>query len=185
MRISLIAKLTISTSLILLIFMVFFAYINIETLKTMLLEAAISDADKLSETIIKSTHYEMLEDNRKRAYQMIQEVGTLQGVKYIRMINKSGNITFSTDKDEIGRYLDKTEAGCNMCHTSDEPKVQASTMNRSRIFYDKTGKTGCGHGQGHLQRRKLLCVIMPLPSRPSRGYWESWTSSFPWKTCTR
>ena len=61
LRISLISKLTIGTSLILLVFMVFFAYINIETLKTMLMEAAISDADKLSETIIKSlTHYEML-----------------------------------------------------------------------------------------------------------------------------
>ena len=144
LRISLISKLTIGTSIILLVFMVFFAYINIETLKTMLLEAAISDADKLSETIIKSTHYEMLEDNRKRAYEMIQEVGTLQGVNYIRMINKSGNITFSTEKDEIGRYLDKTEAGCNMCHASGEPKVQASTMNRSRIFYDKTGKQVVG-----------------------------------------
>jgi two-component system NtrC family sensor kinase len=144
LRISLISKLTIGTSLILLVFMVFFAYINIATQKTMLLEAAISDADKLSETIIKTTHYEMLEDNRKRAYQMIQEVGTLQGVNYIRMINKSGNITFSTDKDEIGRYLDKTEAGCNMCHTSDEPKVQASTMNRSRIFFNKTGKQVVG-----------------------------------------
>ncbi len=124
--------------------MVFFAYINIATLKTMLLEAAISDADKLSETIIKSTHYEMLEDNRKRAYAMIQEVGTLEGVEYIRMINKSGTITFSTDKDEIGRYLDKTEAGCNMCHTSGEPKVQASTMNRSRIFFDKSGQQVVG-----------------------------------------
>jgi two-component system NtrC family sensor kinase len=144
LRISLISKLTIGISLILLVFMVFFAYINIATLKTMLLEAAISDADKLSETIIKSTHYEMLEDNRQRAYEMIQEVGTLQGIEYIRMINKSGNITFSTEKSEIGRYLDKTEVGCNMCHTSGEPKVQASTMNRSRIFFDKNGKQVVG-----------------------------------------
>src|SRR3989339_754969 len=74
LRISLITKLTIGTSLILLVFMVFFAYINIATFKTMLMEAAISDADKLSETIIKTTHYEMLEDNRQRAYQMIQGV---------------------------------------------------------------------------------------------------------------
>ena len=102
MRISLISKLTIGTSLILLVFMVFFAYINIATVKTMLLEAAIADADKLSETIIKSTHYEMLDDNRSRAYEMIQEVGTLQGVQHIRMINKSGTITFSTEKGEIG-----------------------------------------------------------------------------------
>jgi two-component system NtrC family sensor kinase len=124
--------------------MVFLAYITIATIKTMLLEAAISDADKLSETIIKSTHYEMLEDNRTRAYEMIREVGTLQGVDHIRMINKSGHITFSTEAGEIGKYLDKTEAGCNMCHTSDEPSVQASTMNRSRIFYDKQGRQVVG-----------------------------------------
>ncbi len=144
MRISLISKLTIGTSLILLVFMVLFAYINIATFKTMLLEAAISDADKLSETIIKTTHYEMLEDNRQRAYQMIQEVGTLQGVDHIRIINKSGHITFSTEKGEIGKYLDKTEAGCNMCHTIGEPKVQASTMSRSRVYFDKHGKQVVG-----------------------------------------
>ena len=144
MRISLISKLTIGTSLILIVFMVFFAYINIAALKTILLDAAISDADKLSETIIKTTHYEMLEDNRKRAYEMIEEVGTLQGVDHIRMINKSGNITFSTEKDEIGGTLDKTTAGCNMCHTSGETKVQASTMNRSRVFFDKQGKRVVG-----------------------------------------
>jgi two-component system, NtrC family, sensor kinase len=144
LRISLITKLTIGTSLILLVFMVSFAYINIATFKTMLLEAAISDADKLSETIIKTTHSDMLEDNRQRAYQMIQEVGTLQGVDHIRMINKSGYITFSTEKGEIGRYLDKTEAGCNMCHDIGEPKVQASTMNRSRVYLDKQGKQVVG-----------------------------------------
>ena len=42
---------------------------------------------------------------------MIQEVGTLEGVEYIRMINKSGIITFSTDKEEIGRYLEKRKPG--------------------------------------------------------------------------
>ena len=139
MRTSLISKLTIGTSFILLVFMMFFAYINIATLKTMLLEAAISDADKLSETIIKTTHYEMLVDNRERAYQMIEEVGTLQGVDHIRMINKNGEITFSTEKGEIGGYLDKTAVGCNMCHFDGEPKVQASTMSRSRIFFNKQG----------------------------------------------
>jgi len=144
MRISLIFKLMIATCLILLVFMLFFAYINIATTKTMLLEAAISDADKLGETIVKTTHYEMLEDNRKRAYEMMQEVGTLQGVDHIRMINKSGKITFSTEMEEIGRYLDKKKAGCNMCHTDNEPKVHASTMNRSRVFFNKRGKQVLG-----------------------------------------
>ncbi|EKD33569.1 MAG: hypothetical protein ACD_75C02654G0004 [uncultured bacterium] len=55
------------------------------------------------------------------------------------MINKNGAVTFSTEKTEIGGYLDKTEAGCNMCHSNGEPKVQASTMSRSRIFFNKQG----------------------------------------------
>jgi two-component system NtrC family sensor kinase len=181
LRISLITKLTIGTSLILLVFMVFFTYINIATFKTMLLEAAISDADKLSETIIKTTHYEMLEDNRQRAYQMIQEVGTLQGVDHIRMINKSGYITFSTEKGEIGRYLDKTEAGCNMCHTIGEPKVQASTMNRSRVYFDKQGKQVVGMAKAiyneescylaschfHPPRQRILGVLDTIVSLES------------------
>ncbi len=144
MRINLISKLTIHTSLILLVFMFIFAYINIETLRTLLLEAAISDADKLSETIIKTTHYQMLEDDRKRAYEMMQEVGTLRGIEHIRMINKSGYIAFSTEKEEIGEFLDKKAEGCNMCHAAEEPKVHASTMNRSRIFFDRRGKQVVG-----------------------------------------
>jgi two-component system NtrC family sensor kinase len=173
LRISLISKLTITTSLILLIFIALFAYTNIATLKTLLLKAAISDADKLSETIIKSTHYEMLEDNRKRAYEMMGEVGTLQGVEHIRMINKSGHITFSTAKEEIGGYLDKKEAGCNVCHISSEPKVHASTMNRSRLFLDKQGRQVVGMAKAiynekscytsschfHPPRQRLLGVL--------------------------
>lgn len=174
MRISLISKLTIITSLILFVFMVFFAYINIANLENMLLEAAISDADKLSETIIKSAHYEMLEDNRKRVYEMIQEVGTLRGIDHIRMINKGGLINFSTQKDEIGRRIDKNEAGCNMCHTEKgEPKVQASSMNRSRIFFSREGRPVLGMAKAiynekscstsschfHPPRHKILGVL--------------------------
>ncbi|MHB8828593.1 MAG: ATP-binding protein [Syntrophales bacterium] len=166
MRISLISKLAIITSLILLVFMVFFAYINIVNLQDMLLKAAISDADKLSETIIKSTHYEMLEDNRKRVYEMIQEVGTLEGVDHIRMINKSGYISFSTKQEEIGRHLDKKEAGCNTCHTLEEPKVHESTMNRSRIFFDRQGNQVLGMAKAIYNEKS--CYVSSCHFHPPR-----------------
>lgn len=173
MRITLISKLAITTSLILIVFMIVFAWINIASMEKMLLEAAISDADKLTETIIQSTHYEMLEDNRKRVYEMIQEVGALEGIKQIRLINKSGHVSFSTRKEEIGRLIDKNAAGCSMCHASGEPKVHASTMNRSRIFLDRQGrqvlgmakaiynKPGCSVSACHFHppRQRILGVI--------------------------
>ena len=133
-------KLNISTSLVLLFFMALFAYINIKTLQQTLLQEAMSDADKLSDAIIKTTHYQMLEDDRLRAYQMIQEVGTQSGIETIRMINKDGRIIFSTKEEEIGTFLDKKAAACNMCHAGNQPLVHASTMNRSRIFRTAGGK---------------------------------------------
>ena len=55
----------------------------------------------------------MLENDRKRVYQMIQEAGKQQGIEYIRMITKDGRIIFSTNRGEIGEDLDKTAAACD------------------------------------------------------------------------
>jgi len=166
MRLSLITKLTIATGVILLFFMALFAYMNVATIKSILLTSAISDADKLSETIIKSTHYEMLEDNRKRVYEMMEEVGTLHGVEHIRMINKSGFITFSTKKEEIGQYLDKNEVGCSMCHTGREVKVHVPMMNRSRIFTDRSGKKVVGLAKAIYNEKS--CYTAPCHYHPAK-----------------
>ena len=144
MRLSLITKLTTLTSLILVAFMALFAYVNLGMLRELLLEEAVSDADKLSETIIKSTHYQMLTNDLPRVYQMIREVGTQKGINHIRLINKNGRIIFSTEAGEIGTFLDKNAAACNMCHAGQTPLLQATTMNRSRIFRDKDGKEVVG-----------------------------------------
>ena len=143
-RLSLIAKLAISTSLVLLALMALFAYINIETLQKIFLDEAISDVENLSESIIKTTHHQMLDDDRMRANQMIQEMGTQSGVESIRLINKDGRIIYSTDNDEIGTFVDKKAAACNVCHAGATPLIQASTMNRSRFFTNAEGKEVLG-----------------------------------------
>lgn len=144
MRHSLTTKLTLVVGLVLMLVMLLFAALNIKTLKKIFLEEAIHDVDNLSETLIRSTHYQMLEDDRKRVYQMIQEVGTQRGIEHIRLINKDGEITFSTERAEIGAILDKNTEGCNVCHAKDTPLTHASTMNRSRIFEDRNGKEVLG-----------------------------------------
>jgi two-component system NtrC family sensor kinase len=144
MRLSLITKLTLLTSLILVAFMALFAYVKLDTLRQLLVEEAASDADKLSETIIKTTHYQMLVNDLPRVYEMIREVGTQSGITHIRLINKSGRIIFSTDENEIGTFLDKNAQACNMCHAGQTPLLHATTMNRSRIFFDRSGKQVLG-----------------------------------------
>lgn len=148
MRFSLITKIAIATSVVLLTCMITFAYLNVQTLKHMMLEEAVSDADKLSETIINTTHYQMLENNQLRVYQMIKEVGQQAGVKHIRMINKTGRIIFSTSENEIGLMVDKKAEACNMCHSGETPQLHASSMNRSRIFMDRDGEEVLGLAKG-------------------------------------
>ncbi|BCR06654.1 two-component sensor histidine kinase [Desulfuromonas versatilis] len=148
MRLKLITKYTLVTSGVLLLTMVAFAVINVKTLKDVFLREAIHDVDELSETIIRTTHYQMLEDDRKRVYQMIEEVGTQHGVEHIRLINKDGVINFSTENAEIGTLLDKNAEACSMCHAEDTPLTHASTMNRSRIFSDRAGKEVLGIAKG-------------------------------------
>ena len=144
MKLRLISKMTLSISVLLLLTMTLFAWINVETLRTLLIEESVSLADKLSETIIRTTHYQMLEDDRKRVYEMISEVGTQKDIELVRLITKEGLTIFSTDKKEIGTYLDKSAEACNMCHSGGTPLLQASSMNRSRIFRTRDGKEVLG-----------------------------------------
>jgi two-component system, NtrC family, sensor kinase len=140
LRLRLLSKLTISINLVLLLFMALFAYINLETIKKLLLEEAVTDADKMSESVIRATHHQMLHDDRERIQQVIKEMGAEKGIDHIRMVNKNGRIIYSTQEDEIGTFLDKKGEACNMCHADGHPLLHTSTMNRSRLFTRNDGK---------------------------------------------
>jgi two-component system NtrC family sensor kinase len=173
MRLRLLTKFTLVTSGALLLAMVVFAWINVRSLKAVFLGEAIKDIDNLSATVIQTTYYQMLENDRKRVNQMIREVGTQKGVEHIRLINKDGIIIFSTDKTEIGTVLDKKAEACNMCHGGKKPLLQASSMSRSRLFRDRKGKEVLGIARGiysdpsclnaachfHSPKAKLLGVL--------------------------
>ncbi len=139
MRLKLINKYNIVMGAVLLATMVMYAFLNVETLTTMFMDEALKNVDSLSETIIRTTHYQMLEDDRQRVYQMIDEVGSQKGVNRIRLPDKEGTIDFSTHKEEIGTCVDRNSEGCSGCHSGETPRVQASSMDRSRIFVNREG----------------------------------------------
>jgi two-component system NtrC family sensor kinase len=135
-------KFSLVTGLVILTTMVVFALYNISMLERIWLEDTLREVDALSETIINTTHYSMLEDHRQRAYQMIDEVAGQEGIERIRLFNKAGVITFSTEKQEIGRKVDLDGEACTGCHSdkevsllnSDGAALEFPTMTRSRFF---------------------------------------------------
>jgi two-component system NtrC family sensor kinase len=186
---SLITKIAIATSIVLLVCMVVFTQLNFNNLQKLMIENAVADSDRLSETIISSTHNQMLENNLFGVFQMINEVGKQKGVIHIRLISKTGRIIHSTDENEIGRLLDKKTEACNMCHESETPQVDVSSMNRSRFFKDSNGQEVMGLAKAiynsekcytaachfHPESFKILGVLDVITSlQPMRELMESY-----------
>lgn len=165
MRLKLLTSFTLTTSVLLLGAMVLLACINLGTLRELWLQEAIRDVDNLSETIVRTTYYQMLEDDRDLVYQMIRDVGDQEGIEHIRLVNKDGAISFSTEEGEIGVLLDKNAEACSVCHFTDTPLAQSSFMNRSRIFRDHNGRQILGLAKGIYNQPR--CYTAPCHAHPA------------------
>jgi two-component system, NtrC family, sensor kinase len=94
----------------------------------------VRSAALFSDTIKSSTYHFMLEDRRDEVYRIMETIGRQGGVEKVRIFNKEGSITFSTDRAEIGRLVDKQAESCYACHATDQPIVRLALSSRSRIY---------------------------------------------------
>jgi len=107
--------------------------------KSDLIKGEIQHAADLADTVIKSTRYAMLHDDRETLSQIISNIGDQNQVEHIRIFNKKGLIMFSPDSSEINRFIDKSAAGCSECHVEGEPKQSLKTMDQARQFTNESG----------------------------------------------
>ncbi len=89
-----------------------------------LIKGEIQHAVDLSDTVIKSTRYAMLKDDRETLSNIISSIGEQNQVEHVRIFNKKGLIMFSKDNRELDQFIDKSAAGCNECHVSDGAETQ-------------------------------------------------------------
>ena len=137
---SLITKITLITSLILIGFMALLDQINSRHSRNAMTHYAVSNADQIAEIINHSTHNAMMKNDKENLNAMIKQIGLSKSIKHIRLIDKSGKVFYSSTKNEVGSIFNKNSEACSMCHKSDgNPSQHASSMNRSRIFTDLDG----------------------------------------------
>jgi two-component system, NtrC family, sensor kinase len=110
-------------------------------------------AAQFSDTIKASTYHFMLADDRENAYRSMETIGRLRGIERVRMLNKDGRVTFSTDRAEIGQFVDKRAEACYACHAAGQPLVRLNVPSRSRV-YDRNG-------------HRLLGLISPIYNEAS------------------
>ncbi|MEW6218835.1 MAG: PAS domain S-box protein [Thermodesulfobacteriota bacterium] len=131
-------------------------FLNMRMYRSHLMMGVHQNADQVSDIIKGSTNYSMLTNERERVYQTITAIGREPGIQKIRIYNKEGYITFSTDPSEVNTMVNMQDDACVVCHSggSNPPAGEVAIRERSRDYYNRAGS-------------HVLGVISPIKSDPS------------------
>lgn len=154
LRQSLISKFTFRTGVVLLIMISLFAFYNITTLKEIFLLDAKDDIETVSEIILHTTHFQMLEDNRQRVYEMMEEVCLHEKIDRIRLFSTGGLVHFSTCKEEINKNRSEINTPCKECNSEVFLDANHPLEDSRRIFHNEQGE-------------EILSVITAIHNKPS------------------
>ena len=100
-----------------------------------LIREVILGAERFSDTVVRSTRYDMLKVRRDDIHRIIESIGAQEGIEKVRIFNKAGEIIFSTEKSDIGARVDMEAEACYACHSVSSPIERLSTPDRTRIYH--------------------------------------------------
>jgi two-component system, NtrC family, sensor kinase len=143
-RPSLITKLTLVTSLILIVFMGLLDYINLKNFRNAMIEYAVSNADQVAEIINQSTYDAMLNNDKASLYLTISRIVQSNSIERIRLIDRDGKVAFSSIQEEIGTTINSAGDANVMSHISDSPPIDSKSFKRSRMYRTESGKEVLG-----------------------------------------
>jgi two-component system NtrC family sensor kinase len=148
-------KLITAVSLAVIVIISIFAFINIRSQRAELLKEVERHINQLGESVISSTKYDMLLNNRAHLAKIIQQIGNEPDIKGMRILNKDGSIIYSSDSTEVGEMVDKRAQACYICHAENQPIERLPIANRTRIF------------RVHPDSTHLFGIIVPIYNEPS------------------
>jgi two-component system, NtrC family, sensor kinase len=132
-----------------------FAYLSLQAMNAGMLAEVERHASQLSETVRASTRYAMLLNERDHIRQIVQSIGQQQDIGKVRILNKLGEIIYSSVEADIGTMVDKRAESCYNCHSADRPLERLPIKQRTRVF------------QVHPDSSRYLGIITPINNEPS------------------
>jgi two-component system, NtrC family, sensor kinase len=130
-----------------------FAALVLRTQERHLVRQVVESAALLSDTVKSSTYHDMLEDRRNDVYLVMDTIGAQEHIETVRIFNKDGRITFSTDRRETDTFVDKLAESCYACHAAGEPIARLNIPSRSRIY--------------QRNHHRVLGMVTPIYNEPS------------------
>ncbi|MGE5362321.1 MAG: sensor histidine kinase [Bacteroidales bacterium] len=122
------------TAIVTLAIIAVLTYVTVESQKANLEAEVVAGAARFSDTIRDGTYHYMLENRRDDLHRTMETIGRQEGIAKVRIFNKEGRVTFSTDNREIGTMVDKRGESCFTCHAADKPMVRLNLPDRWRTY---------------------------------------------------
>jgi two-component system NtrC family sensor kinase len=95
----------------------------------------------LGEAIQTSAEQAMLEARSAHAYDVMNRVGRLEGIERVRVLDKRGQVVFSTEPLDVGQIIEKRGRACAACHAGRaQPLSRAPASERSEVLQDGGGR---------------------------------------------
>jgi two-component system NtrC family sensor kinase len=144
-------------SLLLIVMTAIFAllgYLNIRLHRQHLEAATLTSAERVSDVIKRSTTYYMLRNDREGMYHAMATMADEPGMARVRIFDREGRISYSSDPTEVSHIVDKGAEACYGCHAQSQPLARLNRPDRFRIYRDS----------GH---QRILAVITPIENQPS------------------
>jgi len=132
-----------------------FAYLSLEAMNTGMLGEVERHANQLSETVRASTRYAMLLNERDHIRQIVHSISQQQDIGKVRILNKLGEIIYSSVEADVGTMVDKHAESCYSCHSADRPLERLPIQERTRVF------------QVHPDSSRYLGIITPINNEQS------------------
>ncbi|MGA8183263.1 MAG: ATP-binding protein [Terriglobia bacterium] len=131
----------------------FLGYLSIRLQRQQLEQSTLASAERVSDVIKHSASYYMLRNQRDGLYHTILDIANEPGIVRIRIFNKEGRISFSSDTAEIDTLVDKRAEACYGCHSQTAPLTRLNRPDRFRTYHLASGQ-------------RVLGVINPIENSP-------------------
>lgn len=172
-------KVTIYMALALTVAVFLFSLLLIRNQREEMLQQAVNHVNQLSEVVIKSTRFAMLQNRPSYIDQIIRDVGVQEDIDRVRILSKDGTIIHSSHDPEIGQVIDQAAEACLKCHLSAEAQQQPVMEKRARLFTGPDGRRllgntevirnepSCSNGGCHIHAEDqsvlgVLDIVYPL-----------------------
>ena len=147
-------KVSLYLSIVLSVAVVVFSLVFFQHRQEELLNVTANHVTQIAETIVASTRYTMLVNERDVSEKIIDDIAKQKNIVRLRVISKDGTIINSNKRSEIGYSVEQKDAPCVPCHLTNTPLQEVPDAQRWKVM-----DTGDGH--------RVMGSMQPIRNEPS------------------